>query len=111
MNAVLVILLTGLAVLGAYFLADLLSGTGKEKYIGNALVVLCEPATACEAVQLAISLREIMPQCEVLCAPASEEEQLPTQGCGYQGITFVPQDHLIQEAARRLHLQTDGNPL
>lgn len=105
MNAILVILLTGFAVLGAYFLADLLAGGSKPRCSQPALVVIPAALSAADAAQIFFALREILPQCEFLCE-AGEESDLPATCCGYDHITFAQPGQLEIEAARRVHLQT-----
>lgn len=106
MNAILIILLTGFAVLGAYFLAQLLAGSGaQEDYAGPALVVLTRPLTVSEAVDIALELQAILPRCELLCTPLDADAALPFNGGGFECIHFVQKDEFAEEAARRLHLQ------
>lgn len=105
MNAILIILLTGFAVLGAYFLADVLTGSSEIQYTGPAVVAISTPLQAGDAAELTMALRELMPRCEVLCIAAEEDEQMPADCWGYQGVSFVTRERLSKETAARLDLQ------
>lgn len=112
MNAILVIILTGFAVLGAYFLAQLLSGEGGAgNFHGAAVFVTAKPVTTAQAMDLALALQDFAPRCELLCTLAEGEGPLPVAGGRFAGITFLPPEELAAETARRLRLQQPQNTL
>ena len=55
MNTVLVILITGFAVIGAYFVADMLAGGGDKPYNASALLVLPQNTDVSDVVELALA--------------------------------------------------------
>ena len=103
MNTVLVILITWFAVLGAYFVADMLAGGGDKPYNAAALLVLPQNTDVSDVVELALALRGILPQCEIIAAN-EKDGGLPVHGCGFDAITFAEKQALGDAAGAWLHL-------
>lgn len=110
MNTVLVILITGFAVIGAYFVADMLAGGGDKPYNASALLVLPQNTDVSDVVELALALRGILPQCEIL-AVNEKDGALPVHGCGFDSITFAEKETLGDATGEWLHLHGAVNDL
>lgn len=110
MNTVLVILITGFAVIGAYFVADMLAGSGDKPYYASALLVLPQDTNVSDVVELALALRSILPQCEII-AVNEKDGALPVHGCGFDAITFAEKQALGDAAEAWLHLHETADEL
>ena len=109
MNGVLVIFLTGMAVLGAYYLAGLLADGFDSPRKDAALLVLPGPLTMAQAIAITAAVREKLPRCEVIACLADAGELPPR--AGLRGLRFVGADSLREAAARELDLQTRDREL
>ncbi len=104
MNSVLVILITGMAVLGAYYLAELLTEGMEKPKQNEAILILPEPADPSQVWEIAISVRRLLPRCQVIAA--SQDAGTPPPCAGLRGLRVVSADRLEEAALQELHLQS-----
>ena len=109
MNSVLVILITGMAVLGAYYLAELLTEGMEKPKQNEAVLILPQPADPSQVWEIAISVRRLLPRCQVIAA-ARDTGGLPPCA-GLRGLRVVPAGRLEEETLRELHLQSGTQDL
>lgn len=109
MNSVLVILITGMAVLGAYYLAELLTEGMEKPKQNEAILILPEPVDPSRVWEIAISVRRQLPRCQVIAVSRDAGELPPC--AGIRGLKMVPGSRLEEETLRELHLQTAAQDL
>ncbi|MEG1931495.1 MAG: hypothetical protein RR075_00120 [Pygmaiobacter sp.] len=110
LNTIFVIVITGFAVLGAYFVAELFCESEQGAYQGHALVLLCEQVSVPATVGVALALRETLPRSEILAVSAEANAVLPFVCEGLGAITFVSRAEMDAVLAA-VHLQSGENTL
>lgn len=78
MNSILVILITGMAVLGAYYLAELFSEGMEKPKNDEAVLVLPGPVTPAQVLEITAMVRQKLPRCQVI---AGLGDRVPTRLC------------------------------
>lgn len=109
MNSILVILLTAMAVLGAYYLADLLTQGLGRPHAQDALLVLPQPVSMAQALDVAAAVRGVLPHCEVIACLADAAALPPASGL--RGVQFAAAEELGAAVVRALDLQTGAGEL
>ena len=106
MNEILVILITGMAVLGAYYLADLIAwGVEKPKH-SEAILLLPGPASAAQALEITLAVRRLLPRCQVIASAGEQLPDPPLPTAGLRGVRITKQDQLQRELLQELDLQS-----
>lgn len=105
MNSILVILITGMAVLGAYYLAELLTEGLEKPKQNEAVLILPQPADASCVWETAVMVRRILPRCQVIAAGKGTADQ-PMPCSGMRGVRILAGDALENAVLQELHLQS-----
>ncbi|MBP8855268.1 MAG: hypothetical protein KBG54_02050 [Oscillospiraceae bacterium] len=111
LNGVMLIIVTMFAVLGAYFLSDVLTAC---IFRGNDIpraVVLLSTGSLEQMWNGVLEVRQKNPDCEViiLCTGAVDEKARLEPSM--RGVSFATPDTLGVTLCTRLHLQTVHNPV
>lgn len=111
MNNILVIFITGMAVLGAYYLADLLVEGFEKPKNSEAILVLPGPVSPAQTLEIALAVRRLLPRCQVIASAGEQLPDSPLPTAGLRGVRITEQDHLQQELLRELDLQSGAKVL
>ena len=106
MNSILVIFITGMAVLGAYYLAELLSEGFEKPKNDEAILVLPGPVTPAQTLEIALAVRRILPRCQIIASAGEELPGPPLPTAGLRGVRVIQQAQLREELRRELDLQS-----
>ena len=111
MNSILVILITGMAVLGAYYLAELITEGSSRPKNDEAVLVLTGPIDPAAALSVTASVRRFLPRCQVVVNLGSHLPDQPAPVAGLRGVEFVSSEKLQKAVLRQLDLQSAGEDL
>lgn len=111
MNSILVILITGMAVLGAYYLAELFSEGMEKPKNDEAVLVLPGPVTPAQVLEITAMVRQKLPRCQVIAGLGDRVPDAPLPAAGLRGVDFVACRDLEAAVMRELHLQSPGEDL
>ncbi len=111
MNSMLVIFLTGMAVLGAYYLAELLSEGFEKPKQDEAILVLPGPVSPAQILEITLSVRLLLPRCQIVAGTGEQSPDLLLPTTGLHGVRVVGQEQLREELLRELDLQSGAKVL
>ena len=110
LSGILLILVTMLAVLGAYYLTELASQAGaKRKTLKNAVVLLCAQDARADVGRRAGCARQLPDAALVVLSPKAAEAQ-PLEP-SMRGVTFASPGTVGAEVCRLLRCRRENNAL
>ncbi|MBC5580205.1 hypothetical protein H8S23_01655 [Anaerofilum sp. BX8] len=111
MNSLLVILITGMAVLGAYYLAELFSEGMEKPKNEEAVLVLPGPVSPAQVLEITAMVRQKLPRCQVIAGMGDSVPDAPMPAAGLRGVAFAASCDLEAAVIRELHLQSPAEDL
>lgn len=111
MDNILIVLITGMAVLGAYYLAELITEGVSRPKAAQALLVITSPVDPADVLSVTGPVRRQLPRCQVVANLGGSLPDCPAPVAGLRGVAFVTGDQLHQEVLRQLDLQSAGEDL
>ena len=94
MDTLFIIIITGFAVIGAYFIAEIILGGEDLPCKTQAVVILPNSQNISDALRDSYTIRKNMPAAVIIAVADIETEKIPLCGCYFDNVYFVSKEEL-----------------